>query len=77
MQIRVLAFAIAADTLGWRELHADCDPLQTPREIVNTLSPGFSAGNWRVALDCEYCSWDEPVGALAQEIAIIPPVSGG
>jgi molybdopterin converting factor small subunit len=77
MQIRVLAFAKAADLLGWRELLAECTALQSPREIVATLSPGFDPGTWRVALDCEYCSWDEPIGALREELAIIPPVSGG
>ena len=77
MQIRVLAFAKAADVLGWRELLAECSPHQSPREIVAKMSPGFEPGCWRVALDCDYCSWDESIGAIAQELAIIPPVSGG
>ncbi|MEK0449966.1 MAG: hypothetical protein RL088_2234 [Verrucomicrobiota bacterium] len=77
MQVTVLAFANAADALGWRELLADCTAHQSPREIVATLAPGFDPGIWRVAVDCEYHSWDESIGASAQEIAIIPPVSGG
>ena len=33
-------------------------------------------GTCRVAIDLEYRAWDEPIGN-AQEMAIIPPVSGG
>jgi molybdopterin converting factor small subunit len=77
MQVKVLAFAHAADALGWRESLAECSPCSTPREIVSSVAPGFSPGSWRVAVDCDYRPWDEAVGALAQEIAIIPPVSGG
>ncbi len=77
MQVTVLAFANAADSLGFRELLADCMAHQSPREILCTLAPGFDPGAWRVAVDCEYDSWDEAIGATAQEIAIIPPVSGG
>lgn len=77
MQVTVRAFANAADSLGWRELLAECAAHQSPREIINTLTPGFAPGVWRVAVDCEYHSWDEAIGATAQEIAIIPPVSGG
>ena len=77
MQVRVLAFAHAADSLGGRDLLAECEAHHSPREVVATLAPGFEPGSWRVAVDCEYRAWDEAVGALAQEIAIIPPVSGG
>jgi molybdopterin converting factor small subunit len=56
---------------------AECSPGQSPLEIVTSLAPGFSPGSWRVAVDCEYASWDEGIAATAQEIAIIPPVSGG
>ena len=77
MQITILAFANAADALGWRSVLAECTPAQSSREIVATVAPGFSPGSWRVAVDCDYRAWDEAVGALAQEIAIIPPVSGG
>jgi len=30
----------------------------------------------RVALDCEFTTWETPVGN-ARELAFIPPVSGG
>ena len=36
-----------------------------------------SHGPARVAVDCEYCSWDDAIGPMAQELAVLPPVSGG
>jgi molybdopterin converting factor small subunit len=30
----------------------------------------------RVAVDCEYHEWDAPIGPT-EEVALIPPVSGG
>ncbi|GDX09547.1 hypothetical protein LBMAG57_13190 [Verrucomicrobiota bacterium] len=47
------------------------------RAIIERNAPGFDFSSARVAVDCEYMPWDDVVGALAQEIAIIPPVSGG
>ena len=77
IQVKLLAFAQAADRLGWREILAECAPDETLRGIVGRNAPGFDFTSVRVAVDCEYMSWDDAVGALAQEIAIIPPVSGG
>ena len=77
IQVKLLAFAQAADRLGWREILAECAPDETLRGIVGRNAPGFDFTSVCVAVDCEYMSWDDAVGALAQEIAIIPPVSGG
>ena len=77
IQVKLLAFAQAADRLGWREMLAECAPDDTLRGIIGRNAPGFDFTSARVAVDCEYMSWDDAVGALAQEIAIIPPVSGG
>ena len=68
---------LSADRLGWREMLVECAPDETPRAIVERMAPGFDVTAARVAVDCEYMAWDDAVGALAQEIAIIPPVSGG
>lgn len=76
MQIKVLAFAHAQEQLGFRERMIECEPGDSPREILARLAPGFHAGVARVAVDCEYHDWDLPLGA-ADELAIIPPVSGG
>jgi len=77
IQVKLLAFAQVADRLGWREMLAECTPAETPREIVERIAPGFVPDSVRVAVNCEYQSWDDAVGALAQEVALIPPVSGG
>jgi molybdopterin synthase sulfur carrier subunit len=77
IQVKLLAFAQAAAALGWREMLAECSPAETPRELFGRLAPGFAPDAARVAVDCEYCSWDDPIGPTAQEVAVIPPVSGG
>lgn len=77
IQVKLLAFAQAADWLGWREIFVECSPDETPRAILDRHAPGFDFESARVAVDCEYMAWDDAVGAMAQEIAIIPPVSGG
>ena len=77
IQVKLLAFAQAADRLGWREMLVECAPDETLRDIVERHAPGFDFTSARVAVDCEYMSWDDAAGALAQEVAILPPVSGG
>ena len=77
IHVRLLAFAQAADRLGWREMLVECAPDETLRAIVERHAPGFDPASARVAVDCEYMAWDDAVGALAQEVAILPPVSGG
>jgi len=76
MQIKLLAFAQARDQLGFDEREVDCEPQDTPRQIVQRIAPGAALNMMRVAVDCEYRGWDEAVGA-AKEVAMIPPVSGG
>ena len=77
ISVKLLAFAQAADRLGWRDMLVDCAPHETPREIVARIAPGFDPGTVRVAVDCEYSTWDDAVGPFAQELALLPPVSGG
>ena len=77
IHVKLLAFAQAADRLGWREMLVECAPDETLRAIVERAAPGFDFSSARVAVDCEYMSWDDAAGALAQEVAILPPVSGG
>jgi molybdopterin synthase sulfur carrier subunit len=76
--IRLLLFAQARELLGFRERLVSVRPEETPREILERLSPGFFEKLFgvRVSLDLEYCSWDNPVGE-ADEMAVLPPVSGG
>ncbi|MEO6786546.1 MAG: MoaD/ThiS family protein [Chthoniobacteraceae bacterium] len=77
IQVKLLAFAQAADRLGWREMPVECAPNDTLRTIVGRVAPGFDFTSARVAVDCEYAAWDDAAGVLAQEVAILPPVSGG
>jgi molybdopterin converting factor small subunit len=76
MSVKLLAFAQAADRLGFRERVIDCAPEETPRTILARLAPALDPAALRVAVDCEYAGWDSPIGQAA-EIALIPPVNGG
>jgi molybdopterin converting factor small subunit len=77
IRVKLLAFASAAMRLGWREILAECSPAETPRELFGRIAPGFDIGPARVAVDSEYHSWDDAIGPVAREVAVIPPVSGG
>ena len=77
MRLKVLAFAQARDQLGFDERIVECQPSDTARMILEKAAPDLNlVSSMRVAVDCEYRSWDEPVGE-AKELALIPPVSGG
>jgi molybdopterin converting factor small subunit len=77
MKVTLLAFASAAERLGWRSREIEATDADTPRTLFARASEGFQPGVARVAVDCEYRDWDTPIGASARELAIIPPVSGG
>jgi molybdopterin synthase sulfur carrier subunit len=76
MNLKLLAFAQARDQLGFDEREFECQPQDTPRQIVQRIAPEAALQMMRVAVDQEYRGWDEPLGE-AKEVAIIPPVSGG
>lgn len=76
MTLTVLAFAQARDLFGFGRQEVDCNPAETPRALLLRLNPQADLGLLRVALDCEFADWDQPLGS-ATELAIIPPVSGG
>ena len=76
MQITLLAFAQAADQVGFRERTVECSADDTPRTLLGRIAPAAKLDNIRVALDQEYADWDTPIGSIS-EIALIPPVSGG
>lgn len=77
MKIKVLTFAQTRTQLGFAEKSVECNPGDTPREILRRLAPQFDPGKTvRVAVNQEYADWDQPVGE-ATELALIPPVSGG
>jgi molybdopterin synthase sulfur carrier subunit len=77
MHVKLLAFAQARDQLGFDELTVECEPSETARGLLARLAPAANlAATMRVAVDCEYRGWEEPIGE-SKEIAVIPPVSGG
>ncbi len=76
MSITILAFAQARDVVGFSSREISCHPDETPRMVYLRIVGEAVPGHYRVALDCEYTTWDAPVGQ-ARELAILPPVSGG
>jgi molybdopterin synthase sulfur carrier subunit len=76
MQVILLAFAQARELLGFAERVVECQPDETPRQIVARLAPALEVDSFRVAVAQEYADWDSPIGT-AGELALIPPVSGG
>lgn len=76
MPITVLAFAQSQDTFGFSNKELPCSPEDTPRTLLLRVRPEANLQLLRVALDCEFVTWDTPIGS-ARELAIIPPVSGG
>ena len=76
MPITVLAFAQSQDLFGFTRRELACEPVDTPRSLLLRLCPDADLSLLRVALDCEFATWDTPLGS-ARELAIIPPVSGG
>ena len=77
MKVTLLAFASAAQRLGWREREIDADSDATPLALFDRVNAGFAPGVARVAVNGDYREWNAPIGPDAREIAIIPPVSGG
>jgi molybdopterin converting factor small subunit len=77
MKITILTFAQTRAQLGFAEKMFECEPDETPREILRRLAPEFDPGKAiRVAVNREYADWDRRIGE-ATELALIPPVSGG
>ncbi len=77
MKVTVLTFAQARTQLGFSEKALECEPTETPRQILQRIAPQFIPGkSVRVAINQQYSDWDKPIGN-ANEIAVIPPVSGG
>ena len=77
MKIKILTFAQTRTQLGFDERIIECEPTETPRQILHRIAPGFDPGKTiRIAVDQEYAEWDRSVGE-AHELALIPPVSGG
>lgn len=76
MEITLLAFATSSDAFGFSSKVVYCSADDTPFTLVQRIAPQVNIASLRVALDCEFATWDTPIGG-ARELAFIPPVSGG
>lgn len=78
--MRVLLFAALAEALGRRELSVEADPAPaTAGELESHLRECWAelrGRPFRVAVNQRYARAEDPV-AESDEIALIPPVSGG
>lgn len=77
MKVTLLAFATAAQRLGWRKLEVMAEADATPLELFQRAHPEFLPGAARAAVNGNYHDWSTPIGAEAREVAVLPPVSGG
>ncbi|HSL01489.1 MAG TPA: molybdopterin converting factor subunit 1 [Rubrobacteraceae bacterium] len=79
--VRVLLFGAAADAAGTREVELDTEVSSTLDELWPRLAerhPGLSPmrDTLAFAVNGEYARWDAPISA-GDEVAVLPPVSGG
>ena len=81
MQIRVLIFGVLADRIGRRDLEVDLPAGATVGALLDALATGHEViaamrGNLAVAVNMAYALPGD-VLAATDEVALIPPVSGG
>ncbi|MBI5864821.1 MAG: MoaD/ThiS family protein [Planctomycetes bacterium] len=79
--IRVLAFGSAAALVGWTEAAVPASEAATLRDLAARLSrdcPRLAEviSRVRFAVNQRYAALDAPLAA-GDEVALIPPVSGG
>jgi molybdopterin synthase sulfur carrier subunit len=80
MKIKVLAFGITKEILGKSAIELEVKPQLTVRELKESLGqqyPDFAKlASLAIAVNSEYAQ-EEQVLESTDEIALIPPVSGG
>ncbi len=80
MTVSILLFGISRDIVGSRSLQIDFSDKVSVKELMHTLEekyPKFKElSSLLVAVDDEYASEDHILSG-DEEIALIPPVSGG
>ncbi len=79
--LKVSLFASLKDVVGRSEVELDLEGETTVRDVFEGLEqryPGLKRYQpvLLIAVNQEYSSWDQSVGA-GDEIAFFPPVSGG
>jgi molybdopterin converting factor subunit 1 len=80
MKLKILAFGITKDILGASEKELETGDVLNVRQLKNILEENFpelkKLKSYFIALNEEYAEDDQTV-VNTDEIAIIPPVSGG
>lgn len=80
MEVKVLAFGIAREIMGSRSIQVEMGETLLVSELRNQLELRYPAlrkiASYAVAVNDEYAQNSDTVKA-SDEIAIIPPVSGG
>lgn len=79
--VRVLAFGGARDIIGAAEIAVALEAPESARRFLDRLTAQYPAlaphaGSLRLAVNCCFASWDDPVSP-GDEVAVIPPVAGG
>lgn len=81
IRVQVLLFGALREELGRSTISLRLDAPSTGADLLNRLMadhPSLEkwAGSLRLAIDQEYASVDTPLSG-SEEVALIPPVSGG
>ena len=80
MKLQILAFGIARDIMGGSSLQLPVNDVTTAGELKQELLRQYpalrTAGSLMIAVNSSYAADADPVKPT-DEIAVIPPVSGG
>jgi len=80
MNVTILAFGIAKDIFGGSSVGVEVKDAATTNDLKQQLEDAYprlkQLSSYMVAVNNEYASGSESINAT-DEIAIIPPVSGG
>jgi molybdopterin synthase sulfur carrier subunit len=80
MIVKILAFGITKDILGTMQKEIEINEGTNVRELKELLEKDFPElkrlKSYFIAIDDEYAE-DDQILTVSNEIAIIPPVSGG
>ncbi|MEM6885579.1 MAG: MoaD/ThiS family protein [Verrucomicrobiota bacterium] len=77
-KITVLAFSTSRQVMGFTECVVEYESQDTVESLLTRLVPNVRehCSTARVALDQEFAEWSDLVDGH-EELAILPPVSGG
>ncbi len=80
MELTIIAFGIARDILGGKEITYQLTPPFTVRHLLDSLQTDYpkieGLASIKVAINSQYVG-DENTISSDDEIVLIPPVSGG